>query len=139
MSIVYFPTRIQNYSSTVIDNVFIDSSRKEHISIELVTNGLSDHDAQLLVIKNIESISNYHNYRKQIGLINKDTVKEFITYLRNENWGSVLNSHDADSKFNTFLNIFLRNFQAHFPNKTVKRMSENKWITKGIKTSLKHK
>jgi exonuclease III len=51
MSIVNFPTRIQNYSSTAFDNVFIDSSRKEHISIEPVINGLSDHDAQLLVIK----------------------------------------------------------------------------------------
>jgi hypothetical protein len=83
MSIVNFPTRIQNYSSTAIDNVFMDSSRKEHISIEPVINGLSDHDAQLLVIKNIESISNYHNYRKQTRLINKDTVKEFITHLSN--------------------------------------------------------
>jgi hypothetical protein len=51
----------------------------------------------------------------------------------------VLNSHDVDSKFNTFLNIFLKNFEASFPTKTVKRMSENNdWITKGIKTSCKH-
>jgi hypothetical protein len=43
MSTVNF-TRIQNYSSTAIDNTFIDSSRKGHISIEPVINGLSDHD-----------------------------------------------------------------------------------------------
>jgi hypothetical protein len=84
MSVVNFPTRIQNYSSTAIDNVFIDSSRKHHISIEPVINGLSDHDAQLLVIKNIESFSNYHNYRKRTRLINNDTIKEFITHLSNE-------------------------------------------------------
>jgi hypothetical protein len=64
MSTVNFPTRIKNYSSTAIDNVFIDSPRKDDISIEMVINGISDHDAQLLVITNIESISNYHNYRK---------------------------------------------------------------------------
>jgi hypothetical protein len=115
MSIVNFCTRIQNYSSAATDNVFIDSSRKENISIELVINGQSDHDAQLLVIKNIQSVSNYHNYRKQTRLINKDTVKEFITHLYNENWDSVSNSHDVDSKFNTFLNIFYRNFEA-FPH-----------------------
>jgi hypothetical protein len=98
-----------------------------------VINGLSDHDV-LLVIKNIESISNYHNYRKWTRLINKDTVKEFITHLSNENWDSVSNSHDVDSKFNTFLNIFLRNFEVSFPTKTVKRMSENnEWITKASK------
>jgi exonuclease III len=65
MSIVNFPTRIQNYSSTAIGNVFIDSSRKDHISIEPVTNGLSNHNAQLLIIKNIESISNYQITRNK--------------------------------------------------------------------------
>jgi hypothetical protein len=105
-----------------------------------VINGLSDHDAQLRVIKNIESISSYHNYRKRTRLISKDNVKEFITHLINENWDSVLNSNDVDSKFNTFLNIFFRNFEVSFPTKTVKRMSENnEWITEGIKTSCKHK
>jgi predicted transcriptional regulator len=83
MSIVNFPTRIQNYSSTATDNVFIDSSRKYNISIEAVIHGLSDHDAQLLVIKHVESISNHHNYRKLMRLINNDTIKEFITYLSN--------------------------------------------------------
>jgi hypothetical protein len=92
------------------------------------------------VMKNTESISNYYNYRKQTRLINKVTVKEFITHLSNENWDSISNSHDVDSKFNTFLNIFLRNFEASFPTKTVKRMSENnEWTTKGIKTPCKHK
>jgi hypothetical protein len=32
---------------------FIDISRKDYISIEQLVNGLSDHDAQLLVIKSI--------------------------------------------------------------------------------------
>jgi hypothetical protein len=75
MSIVNFPIRIQNYSSITTDNVFIDSSSIEHISIEPVRNELSDHDAQLLVIKNIESISSYHNHGKQTRLINKGTVQ----------------------------------------------------------------
>jgi hypothetical protein len=90
MSIVKFPSGIQNYSSSAFDNVCICCSRKGHISIELVINGLSDHNAQFLLIKNVESISNYYNYRKQIGLISNYTIKEFLTYLSNENWDSVL-------------------------------------------------
>jgi hypothetical protein len=54
MSVVNFPTTIKNYSGTAIDNVFIEISRKDDISVELVTYELSDHDAQLLVIKNVE-------------------------------------------------------------------------------------
>jgi hypothetical protein len=104
-----------------------------------VINGLSDHDAQLLIIKNIKSISNYHNHRR-IRCINNDTIKEFITHLSNENWDSVLNGHDIDSKFNTFLNIFLRLFEASFPTKTQKKVFENnEGITKGIKTSCRFK
>jgi hypothetical protein len=95
---------------------------------------ISDHDAQLLLIKNTESISNYHNDRKRTRLINKDTVTEFITHLNNESWDSVSNSHDVDSKFNTFLNI-LSSFVVSFPTKTAKRMSENnEWTSSpGVK------
>jgi hypothetical protein len=53
---------------------------------------------------------------------------------------SVLNSHDTDLKFNTFLNIFLRLFEASFPTKTQKKVFENnEWIIKGIKTFCRHK
>jgi hypothetical protein len=50
----------------------------EHISIKPVINGLSDHDAQLLVIKNINLISNSHNDKKVIRVINEVTINEFI-------------------------------------------------------------
>jgi hypothetical protein len=55
-----------------------------------VINGTYHHD--------VKSISNYHNYRKRIRLTNNDIIEEFITYLSNENWNSVLNSYDGDSK-----------------------------------------
>jgi hypothetical protein len=32
--------------------------------------------------------------------------KEFTTHQSKENWESILSSHDVNSKFNTFLNIF---------------------------------
>jgi hypothetical protein len=73
-------------------------------------------------------------------LINNDTIKEFITYLSNENWDLVPNNCDVDSKFTTFLNILVRYFEVSFPTKTKKRISENNgWITTGIKTFCRHK
>lgn len=79
MSVLNFPTRIQNYCSTAIYNAVIDSFMKDHISIEPVVNELSHHYAELLVIKNIKSTSNSHNYVKT-RLINNDTVTEFTTH-----------------------------------------------------------
>jgi hypothetical protein len=137
MSTFALPKRIQNYSGTTTDDIFIDSSRKDHIFIEPVISGLSDHGVLLLVIKNIESISNYHNYRQQIWLIKNETIKEFITHLSNANWDSVSNSRYIDSKYSTFLNIVLTVLEASFPTKTEKITYH--WITEGMKTSCKHK
>ena len=50
---VDFATRIQNKSSTAIDNIFMDNSRLGSTIISPLINGLSDHDAQLLTINNI--------------------------------------------------------------------------------------
>jgi len=43
-STVYFPTRLQNKSATAIGNIFIDTSN----------NGLSDHDARLIKLNDID-------------------------------------------------------------------------------------
>jgi hypothetical protein len=51
--IINFATRIQNNSSPASDNIFVDKSRINLSSIPPTTNGLSDHNAQILTIKNI--------------------------------------------------------------------------------------
>jgi hypothetical protein len=48
ISITNFPTRVQNASSTAIDNIFIDVTQYESYAVTPITNGLSDHDAQFL-------------------------------------------------------------------------------------------
>ena len=53
-SIVTFPTRVKNYSSTAIDNFFIDRHKNFNFTISPLLNGLSDHDAQILILSNLE-------------------------------------------------------------------------------------
>jgi hypothetical protein len=53
LSIVDFPTRIQNTSKSATDNIFVDYSRLETFKITPICNGISDHDAQLLLIHDI--------------------------------------------------------------------------------------
>jgi hypothetical protein len=45
------PIRIRNYFSTATNNVPIDRSKKDHISIEVAITWLSDHETQFLFIK----------------------------------------------------------------------------------------
>jgi hypothetical protein len=49
-SIVKFPTRFGLNSYITIDNIFIDISSLGKYELYPLTNGLSDHEAQLLVI-----------------------------------------------------------------------------------------
>jgi hypothetical protein len=88
----------------------------------------------------INLISNSHNDKKVIRVINEVTINEFIQHLSSEDWELLLSGGDMDSKFSSFLNIFLRIFETSFPTETEKKLFEtNVWITKGIKTSCKHK
>jgi hypothetical protein len=111
-AIVHFPTRSQGYSSTAIDNIFIDTHKFINYTASLLNNGLSDHDAQLLIINNVNlqlqnhriyTIRNIHNY----------SMEEFRTELRYESWDSVFGYNgniDVDILFNSFLNNYLRIF-----------------------------
>ena len=48
-SIIAFPTRIEPNSSTIIDNIFIDEQHITDYEVLSISNGLSDHEAQLLI------------------------------------------------------------------------------------------
>jgi hypothetical protein len=49
---VRFPTRIQNESNMALDYIFIDNYKFTKYTVSSVYKGLSDHDAQLLIITN---------------------------------------------------------------------------------------
>jgi len=52
-AIVTFSTRSQGTSNTMIDDIFIDNSKIPNYTVSPFFNGLSDHDAQQLIIKDI--------------------------------------------------------------------------------------
>jgi len=63
LAIVYFPTRSQGYSSIAIDNIFIDTYKFINFTVSPLYNGLSDHDAKLLKINNVNlQLQNQHTY-----------------------------------------------------------------------------
>src|SRR5215510_3077359 len=49
-SAVNFPTRVTKHSSTANDNIFMNKETNSNYSTESLVNGLSDHDAQLLIL-----------------------------------------------------------------------------------------
>jgi len=58
-STVQFPTRIHNNSHSAIDNIFINTLKFSVFSLYPITNGLSDHDAQSIIMRNIRTELQY--------------------------------------------------------------------------------
>jgi hypothetical protein len=76
---VNFATRIQNDSSTAIDNIFVDSIRFISSSTSPIINGLSEHDTQYLMTDNTTAASNLIQLKK-----NKKTIMQFQLLLKSE-------------------------------------------------------
>jgi hypothetical protein len=141
-AIVRLPTRVQNQSSTTIDNIFIDIHKIKNYTVCPLYNGLSDHDAQLLIVKDVNlQLSNCPTYT--IRNIHKYSIEEFKIRFSFEYWINIFSNNDnmdVDTLFNMFLNNYLRIFYTSFPLKKVtERGNKNHWITPSIRISCEHK
>jgi hypothetical protein len=137
---VDFATRIQNKSSTAIDNIFVDNSTLNSSYISPLINCLSDHDAQFLTISNIYAARNKIPLRQRTRSINSNTLTNFQTLQQQEMWESVYHSQDVNCMFNSFPSTFPNNFEASFSVKYKSTNNKkNDWIKQGIKISCKHK
>jgi hypothetical protein len=89
LPIVHFPTRVQNQSCTTTDNIIIDIHKIISFTVCPLYNGLSDHDAQLLTIKDVKpQLSNYYTYI--IRNIHRYSIEDFKIRLSYESWDSIL-------------------------------------------------
>ena len=121
----------------MIDNIFIDASRIYNIQPHI--NGLSDHDAQLITIKNFLAPSKQIDPH-QIRIINNNTIAKFQLQLSWENWDDVFQQNDVNIKFNNLLNTYLRNYHSSLIKKERKLQHNKKqWLTNGIKISCNRK
>jgi hypothetical protein len=84
-STVYFPNKIQNNSTTAIDNIFINVSEFDDYIISPIVNKLCDHDAQLIAINNI-NLKILNNTPCFIRNIDKHGIFDFKTSLILETW-----------------------------------------------------
>ena len=134
---VNFVTGIQNSSSTAIDNIFVDNSRINLSSVSPIINGLSNHDAQILTVKNICETVNKFSLNQRTRLIDSETITNFQTLLKEETWKSIYVDKYPNHTFNSFFCTLLNIFKARFPVKHKSMKDKNDWITQGIKISCK--
>ena len=135
---VSFPTRITDSSFSAIDNILVD--KKSNYTIKPCINGLSDHDAQLLTIKDVTQTVNI-TQPIIVRNINKSTIIEFLNLLSVESWEDVFGTNDVNIMFKNFLNMYIRGFNACFLkiNKSTSKLAHCGWLTNGVKISCKRK
>ena len=105
------PTRITNSSHSAIDNIFVD--KKNNYTIKPHINGLSDHDAQLITLKDlIQTVDTTQPII--IRNINKSSIAEFLNLLSVELWEDVFGNNDVNVMFKNFLNTYIRCYNACF-------------------------
>ena len=134
-------THNQYIIQKVISKFYIKNRHNINIdfSIQSCPSGLSDHDAQILILTNIkiQKSSTHHLARR---IINDSTISEFQLNLIYESWDNVFNGDDVDTMFNNFLNTYLRIFFHTFPLKKCQNNYNNKpWNIPVIIISSQHK
>ena len=136
---VHFPTRITPTSSSIIDNMFI--SKQHNCSVTPYINGLSDHDGQLLLLRDLKKSNQQQKKYRYKRIINDRTISNFQFNLSLEEWREIFEDIDVNCMYNKFLNIYLKKFNLCFPyqRKHTNTNTTNLWITKGIINSCKKK
>ena len=131
-----FPTRKTNNEGTLIDVIFIDTTKYDQIQIKPIINGLSDHDAQIIYLNKINSKSQPKFPKKKVRTLNEHTISHCLSYLKEESWNQIYNISFINGKFNSFHDTLLRHYETSFPDMYMQRgPMKNNWITKGIKIS----
>jgi tyrosyl-tRNA synthetase len=113
-NIITFPTRVRPTSSTTIDNIFIDEQQLNAYEVYSEHNGISDHEAQLLIAQ-FPLPSTTKNEILVRRIINDQNMIEFKMKLSNEKWELIYKTNDTNTSFNQFLNTLLRYFYGSFP------------------------
>ena len=137
---VICPTRVTNFSKTLIDNIFFDSSNAKTFSGNLTWN-ISDHYPQFLLIKNIYPDKKIkHNIHQRN--CNKFDQTEFVLDFLDINWNSTLelDHKNVDVSFQNFFDKMNNLTDKYAPlrkltRKQIKTLTKP-WITKGIQVAI---
>ena len=109
ISTIDYPTRCTYRSNKTIENIFINTTHEGVYSTYPITNGLSDHDGQLIHFHNL-MIQTDHRVTRCIHDFNDNNIQDFNTKLSFETWENVFDDEGTDINriFNNFHNTFLR-------------------------------
>ena len=103
------PSRITQYSATLIDNIFTNDLTNQIIS-GLLINDISDHFPIVSLTRSSPKRLNSLNY-KTIRKSSKESVDAFIEDLNRQTWHNTYTSDDANIAYDNFFRHFYQALQ----------------------------
>ena len=132
------PTRITEYSATIIDNIFCNFFNEKSLC-GILYNDISDHlpifiSSDLKIERKQKHLSRTHN-------LSPDNIDRFNTMLRNFNWDIIQETQNVDLSYQMFLENFNDMYDKCCPykvtgNKTIKRKI---WMSNALLKSCRTK
>ena len=136
------PTRVTQFTSSLIDNIFTNTTDKDHRAGILLSD-LSDHYPIILHIpcKLIYKPPQYVHKNRDYSILN---MNKFSDELALVNWDLIFSSGatNPNTCYNSFFKIYSELYNRNFPLKTFKRhrlAPRHPWITKGLMRSCAKK
>ena len=134
------PTRVQNESTTIIDNIFCNEIMNYHTISGILLTDISDHYPIFSIC-----MDSYMKQKESVHVIRDFSEKNIVKFqnmLTLFNWQSVIDIQDCQEAFSFFYDNFRNIFNQCFPNRQMKRnsyLARKPWLSSGIKTSIKTK
>jgi hypothetical protein len=138
---ITLPTRITDHSLTLIDHISLFRPLSEINSGTTSGNiffDISDHLPNFILL---EGKSTTTKKRPYLRIYSERNIAKFQSLLHAADWSSVLNCVEPNAAYDKFIKIFSNAFHGSFPLVLQSRKSfkDKKWITAGLKVSIKHK
>ena len=138
---ITLPTRINQKSATLIDDIFFNHHEHQCISVNLTTY-ISDHLPQLIIVENLlENIIGRNDDQiehRDYNNFNTDTFKGDIDEI---DWPLTTGNTDVNLSFEIFLRLIGKILDKHAPLKKKSRKKQKEkikpWVTRGIRHSMK--
>ena len=133
------PTRITPHSATLIDNIFTNND--QDITAGIMYVDITDHLPLFQITPFFFTNPPYGQKTYVTRDINNYTRRSFMSDIQLTDWSEVYQSQQAESAYDTFLSIFNRIYNFHFPfivKISGKPKRNQPWISKAIINSCNY-
>ena len=140
LQIVTKPTRCTHRSSSLIDHIITNVLCPKYVSGVLISS-ISDHFPVFCFLDQLREPSTHKTVTSRN--FSQANINKFKDTLSKTSWQPTLNETDPQKSFDIFSSLFNSLLDENFPKKEC-RFNKNyhkkeKWLTKGLLTSRRHK